>query len=356
MSTSSKVLIGLIIVTALPLFVLSMLVLAAHRNWRGPATQMESEIQQLRLKAEELAEGEDGIRKQQSLIFPITVGRGHVWRAQRQQVNPAAVFADVALPDAGAQQIAKDMTLFAFEDARSPEGNLTSSRYLGEFRVIEVAADGRGARLQPVHPNLPLPVGPPNLNWAQRIVQSNENWALYENLPVDNFDAFAGLDDQQLAALVPAATVAEYRKHGKRAEPGDPQERVVNGNFVRMLRDYDSHFREIDRQRAVLVDSIAAAQNDIAQLTAAQAEVEKTIASFQTAKQNLTQERDLMSAERDQVQQYRDSLEARLANGRKEMARLMELNRQLSDQLAARQRAAALQIDQAAGARQAARN
>jgi hypothetical protein len=345
MSTSSKVLIGLIIFASLPLLVLSMLVLGAHRNWRDPATKAEAEVAQLRQKSYETEEGPEGIRAHRNLIFPLTVGRGHVWKAVRQAVNPQAGFIDVALPEGGGTQMSKESAVFAFEDARNAEGALTSSKYLGEFRIVDLAPDGRGARLQPVHPNLPLP-----------IVQSNENWALYENMPVDNFDSFAGLDDQQLAAILPAATVADYRKHGKRADANDPPDRVVEGSYVRMLRDYDTHFREVDRQRAVVVDGIAVAQNDIAQMTAAQAEVEKNIASFQTEKANLTKERDLMVAERDQVQQYQQSLEARLANGRKEIARLLELNKQLSEQLATRQRSAAARIDQAIGTRQASRN
>jgi hypothetical protein len=352
MSTSSKVLIGLIIVAVLPLFVLSLLVLTAHREWRGRATAMEAEIQKLRQESERLAEGEDGIRKHESDIFPLIVGRGHVWRGQVQQIDPNQRLVNLALPEGGASQIAKETTLFAFEDGRNAEGNLVSSRYLGEFRVMDIAPDGKLIQLRPVHLNLPVPV----VQLPQPIPQLNQSWALYENMPVDTHEAFAGLDDKQLGAMLPAASLAEYRKHGKRAEPGDPQERVVDGNYVRMLRDYDSHFREMDRQWAVLVDATASAQNDVAQLAAAQAEVEKTIASFQTEKQELTQERELMFAERDQVQQYRDALEQRLANGRKEIARLLEQNRQLSEQLAARQRAAAVQIDGRGDVRQASRN
>ena len=81
-------------------------------------------------------------------------------------------------------------------------------------------------------------------------------------MPQDSHEIFAALSDAEKKALLPADSVAEYLKDGRPAAKDDPKECVVDGKYVRPLRDYDVLFRADQEKRILLTDSTVAATWD----------------------------------------------------------------------------------------------
>lgn len=99
------------------------------------------------------------------------------------------------------------------------------SVYLGQF--IVASTDAASISLKSVRP----------LDEAQRAaMQSKADWTLYEVLPVDGHDVFAGKSEEMLLSLFPAsqdvpidkfrAAVSEYIRDQTAAENQDPPERI----------------------------------------------------------------------------------------------------------------------------------
>ena len=85
---------------------------------------------------------------------------------------------------------------------------------------------------------------------------------MYEVMPVDKHEPFAGMSKQELKELLPANSLAEYEKDGQDWAPGDPVERKKDGKYVRRLRDYEAIFENAHLQRSLFADLYEAAQRD----------------------------------------------------------------------------------------------
>lgn len=230
--------------------------------------------------------------------------RGRVWKgaAPMSQVDPETMMVTVGFPVArpttqapGAGEIEEapaegpapplgleaGSIIYVFEHGPlegSDQG--PPNQYLGEFRVE--AVDGRQATLAPLD-QLELD------DYAtERLVNSRGPWTVYETMPADSRDLFAGLDEETLRNLLPESVVEEYLRDGTPATPDDPPERLesvdADGNPVppdsadelgvaqryrRRLRDYAFLLADLEADRAELIAREQAITSDLAKLDAA---------------------------------------------------------------------------------------
>jgi hypothetical protein len=242
--------------------------------------------------------------------------------------------------------------VYVFEDgpprpaAPGAQGASGGLQFLGEFNVTQSA--GQTATLQPT--------GPLETNEFElrRLAASRGPWVIYETMPMDRYDIYAGLTDEQLKQLLPKESIAEYLKHGKEATTDDDPERklgldadgkplppdqindAVRQIYQRRLRDYANEFDEAVRQRIATRAAIDTVKKDIEQLTAAE-DVAKKIQSFRTEeRQKLTSDLAGVTKEREAIEKHLGEVEKLLAKARDLTAQLIERNRQLVAQLAAR--------------------
>jgi hypothetical protein len=254
-----------------------------------------------------------------------------------------------AQPAAAAPQghgLTVDAIVYAFENGPpNPAAPDQGSQYIGEFKVVE--ANDQGVILEPIQAL--------NQYTGNRLVKSiqasNKSWSLYELMPTDKHELFAGLDEAAKRGLLPAATVDEYIRHGTPAQPDDDEfhraafdeagpagnrigdddakndpSKVVEWRFDRPLRDYSYLFPELARQRVVMEADAAALKQQIADLQTAHANAKK-LESHRT-KEKADLERDLKSMQRDLqfITNLLEQIKAQLANARAQVNDLIQRN------------------------------
>jgi hypothetical protein len=306
-------------------------------------------INQLRSESEpavlipENAESIPSLAQLDHEILIATRQRGRVWPG----VAPAGVdptgTVKLAAPPAG---LKKDTVVYMFEEGPSQlpaaDGTPQGKQFLGEFRVNEPAA-GQVAL---------APVLPMDAFELRRLSGSRGPWVIYETMPRDRYEIFAGMTDEQLKQKLPPKVVEEYIRHGKDAKPDDPDDRTVGLDeagkqlkpeekgkaakvvYQRRLRDYATEFDELSRRRIAMEVSKAAVQKDIDRLTAARASAEE-LQKFRNDEVQRVQ-KDLSG-----VQSERKTIETHLAQVRQQLAKLQQLldttlkqNSDLADRLA----------------------
>ena len=67
----------------------------------------------------------------------------------------------------------------------------------------------------------------PNDYELKRLAASRAPWVIYETMPMDRNELFAGMTEDQLKQLLPKQSVAEYLRHGKEATADDDPARKV---------------------------------------------------------------------------------------------------------------------------------
>ena len=153
-------------------------------------------------------------------------------------------------------------------------------QYLGEFTVSQAAA--QQATL------LPAQQWGPTDPEVKRLSTSRGPWIMYETMPADRYEVFAGMTEDQLKQLVPEKSLNEYLRHGKDATADDDPHRKLGLDadgvplppdeigkaakmlYQRRLRDYAVEFDEMWRRRIAMRAEIDAVNKDIEQLTAAE--------------------------------------------------------------------------------------
>ena len=183
----------------------------------------------------------------EELLYRVLPGRGAVW----EDCVPLTIRPDgqVTLTTERPTGITDKKLLYIVEEADVRKGG----RYLGEFKVTGVAE--KKIALEPTRKL--------DKDELARLAQSKGPWRMYETMPVDKHETFEGLNKEQLAALLPASSLAEYEKDGKPAAPSDNPHRVdANKNYSRMLRDYEAIYRDYRLRQARFADPREAAQRD----------------------------------------------------------------------------------------------
>jgi hypothetical protein len=279
-----------------------------------------------------------------------TRSRGRLWRnVAPTSFNPQTGELQIGVAAPVPAGMNQDSVVFLFEEGEpvlpAPDGTPRGPQYLGEFRVIETAP--QGASLQSV---LPL-----DDFERQRLTISKGPWAVYEVMPADRHDIFANLTEDELKQKIPPRSVTEYLRHGKEANADDDESRKVGIDesgkqlppgqlanaakvlYQRRLRDYALEFDALAERRAVLLADLEGVKRDIQRLVAAlasakelQAFREDEIARLKVDLQGVTKERLAIESQLAKVRQQVAKAEALLAQA-------LERNRQLVQELAARQ-------------------
>lgn len=222
--------------------VLAALTLKTHQGWRTEAEKLAKEIVTQNQTTEHLQFGdlskkeqEPNLRSVRAEITRILLDRGRVWRGAQPgnfdgmsvtvTVNAAGAPA-AAPPAAGAAPAApaeEKTILYVFKEYASADGRMfLPSVYLGEFSATIL---GNQITLSPT---MPL-----DAEQLQQIRTNDATWALYEVLPIDGHEFFAGMDENQLRSFIPQgklsddaynALITSYLRTFGPAEDTDPPE------------------------------------------------------------------------------------------------------------------------------------
>lgn len=346
MSIWSKVLVGLILVSALAFFYLATRTFASHRAWQTAVATYPAALEKEYKQIKKIEEGDDSttpptpsIRELEVKLHDLLTGRGKVWRdciMQKFDQQSLKLAAEVPFPDP--HQIQDKMVLYLFEEA-------DGGHYMGEFKVTQVAD-----KLVELAPTMPPPT--PNLlkTFVDRVKGTKSHWSMYEKLPTDRHDVFRGYDQNQLAQLmpgVPPQVLQEYLRDGSDAQPNDPPERVVDKKYERLLRDYGEYFHSLNDEVASLRDQIAAATTDKQIADKLQADTEKEVQARQTIiDKTLKPELERSNKEKGVILAHRDALQARLGDVTKKVDATLAENRRLLAQWVAMQTSAADRLNE----------
>lgn len=228
--------------------VLAALTLKTHQGWRSEAEKLAKEIVIQNQTTEHLQFGDlskkdqdPNLRSVQAEITRVLLDRGRVWRGGQPgnfdgmsvTVTVNAGGAPVAPPPAGGAPAApvEDKTiLYVFKEFASADGMFLPSVYLGEF-----AATILGNQIT-LSPTMPL-----DAQQLQQIRTNDATWALYEVLPIDGHEFFAGMDENQLRSFIPQgnlspeaynALITSYlRTFGPATDEDPPETRWVKVKF-----------------------------------------------------------------------------------------------------------------------------
>ncbi len=304
------------------------------------------------IKMAEDADSIDSIEQLNHELLIATRRRGRVWRnVTPAGIDPKTGTVKANIPAPGPVGIKPSTVVFLFEEGApqppAPNGAPRGPQYLGEFNITQAA--GQQVTLQPTQP---LSASEFEL---RRLATSKGPWVMYESMPADRYEVFAGMTDDQLKQLLPKESVNEYLRNGKPATADDDPSRKVgfdeNGNrlppdqigkatkviYQRRLHDYALELDELARRRISMLAQIDAVKNDIAELTAAEA-IAKKLQAFRTdERQKLTADLAGVTKERQAIEKHLAQVEQLLAKARQLTADLRKQNQQLAVELAERQ-------------------
>jgi hypothetical protein len=280
--------------------------------------------------------------------------RGRVWRGvvPAGPIDPATGRFPVSIPQPKPHGLEKDALVVAFElgepNAANPD---QGAQFLGEFRAVEVRPDGAV-----LEPTVKL-----DQRTGNRIVRSQQGeggrprpWALYETMPADRHEIFAGRTEEELKRMLPAASVQEYLRHGTKATPDDDEyhraaydeagnrvdldsDAKIEERYDRQLRDYAYLFAEAARNRAVMLADQAALTEDIKKLKAAH-EIAKKLSALRTQEKGaLASDLENMKRDRQVIESLLATIKTQLENARQLVDDLLNTNVQMAAQLTEQQ-------------------
>jgi hypothetical protein len=272
--------------------------------------------------------------------------RGRIWTVAKPG-RPNAQTGVVAVPTPPGIKPQTVVFLFDSGPTQPPAANGAprGPQYLGEFTVTQVAA--QQTTLQPV-----LQMDAVELH---RLAASPGPWIVYETMPLDRHEIFAGKTDQQLQQLLPKKSVNEYIRDGKPSTADDDPVRVVgldeNGKplppgdiskatkkiYERRLRDYAAEFDDLARRRIAMMTEADTIKKDIVRLTDAEEAAKKIQAFRENERTKLTSDLAGITKERTAIEKHLADVNKLLARARQLTADLMSRNDRLAAELAARQ-------------------
>lgn len=250
--------------------------------------------------------------------------------------DPAA--APAAAPAPKPSGLTVDTLVYAFENgAPNPAAPDQGKQFIGQFKVVE--STDVGVILEPVQA-LNQFTG----NRLLKSIQSKTPWSLYELMPADSHELFAGLDEQTLKSLLPASTVEEYLRQGTPAQPNDddfhkagfdeaknrvgPDDaaKAVEWRYDRQLRDYGYLFAELLRRRVVMEADVAALKQQNADLAAAQVNAKKLEAHRTAEKAALAEDLGHMQNDLKFITNLLATIDSQIANARGQANTLLQQN------------------------------
>ncbi len=313
MNIWNKVLLGLIVVTLIPLFYFSLQALKTHRHWRTAAKKIEAQLPILTERIDTLRYGDpnqdDGecLQSVRMELYKYFVNRGRIWKkCVFQGVKGNEVLVSVGKPSP--HQIAENMVLFVFDEASIRDGGC----FLGEFRVNS---------LNPPNQVVLTPTMGLSPRARKRIQGGKGLWTLCEVMPKDTHKVFAGMSKKELRSRMPAQVVDEYLAHGKDGKQ-------------RQLRDYYVLLKESDHQEAVLLEEKRSAKRNKQYMEAAVKDAKQQELFRQTERASLMEKLEKVKRERKAALAYQQSLEKELAQLEAKIAQLMKDNRAVAAEIA----------------------
>jgi hypothetical protein len=270
--------------------------------------------------------------------------RGRIWTIAKPG-RPNAQTGVVTVPTPPGIKPQTVVFLFDSGPSQPPAANGAprGPQYLGEFTVTQVAA--QQTTLQPVLQMDDFE--------RRRLAASPGPWIIYETMPLDRHEIFAGKTDQQLQQLLPKKSANEYIRDGKPATADDDPIRVVgfdeNGKalpagdskivkklYERRLRDYAAEFDDLARRRIAMMTEADAIKKDIVRLTEAEEAAKKIQAFRENERTKLTSDLAGIMKERTAIEKHLADVNKLLARARQLTDDLIVRNERLAAELAAR--------------------
>ncbi len=248
MSTLSKVILGFVILAIIPLFYIASRTLMTLSVHKAHFAAHRNELATVEAKEMKYVDGDPdaprpSIADLKRDVQQILYYRGRVWRdcQPRPAPNQGELGVLTALPNPPALDVGSIIYLF---ESTKP------GVYLGEF---EVSASGPAAgndpnvRLKPTTFLIP--------EQAQRLGKSKGPWVMYEKMPADSHNVFAGLTEQQLQPLFPPGyPVARLRTYLQDGEPLDPNADPVPDERIMVQVRFLKDFADLDVAAKAVVD------------------------------------------------------------------------------------------------------
>lgn len=368
MSIWNKVLLGLIFVTSLVYMYMAARTLQTHKTWREASQRQEKQLEDLDEQIEKTLHAfseqeviaEMGIEQLRQELFAVLIDRGRVWNnCEPEQImaETGAVRVKTDFPDEdnlpGRHGIHEKTILYVFEEAdvEAPL-NQAGGRYLGEFRVTEVA-DG----LVGMEPAMRM-----DQRELKRLAESRGPWSLYEVLPYDSHKIVRKMDKDYLQRVLPETVASEYVFDGRpmtraKAEELGLEGRIVNekgedvadgeeGAYVRDLRDYGILFSVFHRERTLWYDQRDSAEADKKYAEAAVADAKRQVEFREVEVAGLRRDLAQIRHEMGAIVAHRKAIEGKLAELGQSSAELAANNRSIASQIAQVQMEAQRRIDE----------
>jgi hypothetical protein len=307
-----------------------------------------NQLRNLEVRMKEDAETVPSLAQLDHELLLATRNRGRVWwNVTPTNVNQqtGAVQVGIARPQPAGIRPETVVVLFEEGEPQLPgqEGAPRGKQYLGEFRVT--AADAQTASLEPV---LPL-----DDFEKRRIAASQPPWIMYDTMPADRHQIFAGMSEDELKQKLPPQTVNEYIRHGKDAGPDDeairqagfdetgkrlPPDQLAQAAkklYQRRLRDYAVEFDELAQRKLGLLVDIDGIRKDNERLFAALEGAKKLQAFREDEARRLNTDLAGITKERQAVEQHLAQLRQRIDRGRKLLEETLRNNAARARQLTA---------------------
>ncbi len=289
--------------------------------------------------------------------------RGPVWRnVTKVGVDQQSLAARVTIEKPTPAGIVPNTVVYMFEEGEPALPDATrGAQYLGEFRVTEAA--GQTATLSPAMEM--------NETQQKRLLNSRGPWVIYQIMPPDRYEVFAGLTEEQLKQKLPETSVQEYIHHGqvsvsdddplRKVDVDDEGKRLVpdaDGKlpaaaktiYTRRLRDYALEFRKLAEQRAAMLTDKAGLELDNQRLAEAQDSAERLTTARQTEIAKLKNDLGGIAKDRQAIDKLLTMVQQQVDKIRTLLDQTLRENSQLVRKLAAGQAAMTKSIDKATSA------